>query len=326
MKQTLLSLILMISTSGVAAQQIIVLPAVSDNVPGQNGSIWSTELLIVKTDRSNEITVKRLWVCVPDGGFAENPGDELSWSMTGTGDDSVMLQLFGEDLLDGSGSALGAVGLQVDGGVIVANAKIVDISNGTVWGGTPLGQGQRIPTGGESITGASFIPWIGGCLNVPCANGQDPRWDYLRSNIGIVNPNPTPLSIAGDFRAFGNNVSPDVGQYQTGIPLELAVWEGGAIGPPESIEITLPAYGWTQSAWRSSATYVGGFWFENRIPNIGFIVELTPESDTAPYFAYASVVFAPDPSDGAMEFNDPMFVPAEAHQSESAKSKSNASR
>jgi hypothetical protein len=47
-----------------------------------------------------------------------------------------------------------------------------------------------------------------------------------------------------------------------------------------------------------------------RPPANGFIVSLTPDSEL-PYYAYASVVFTPDPASGAPQFSDPMFVPAE---------------
>ena len=37
---------------------------------------------------------------------------------------------------------------------------------------------------------------------------------------------------------------------------------------------------------------------------------MTPEQQL-PYYAYASVIFTPDPDLGVPEFNDPMFIPAE---------------
>lgn len=47
------------------------------------------------------------------------------------------------------------------------------------------------------------------------------------------------------------------------------------------------------------------------LPHAGFVISLTPDRDDLPYYAYASVVFSPDPDTGVPEFSDPMFIPAE---------------
>jgi len=291
----------------VCAQQTIVLPAVSDNVHGVNGSIWATEVQIIKMDPDDEVTVRRLWVCLEGGGFAEDPGDALTWDVTGR-----ILQLFGADLLVGTDASLGAVGLVVEGGEVITNARVADVSNGTTWGGTPFGQGQLIPTEGEALVGPAHIPWLGGCLNSPCNVVPRERWNYYRNNIGFVNPNPEPLIVSGVVTAFGNNVSIESGDDYSGPSVELTVTGNSPPdlpGPPEAFSKVVPPFGWTQFSWRSEARYGTGYWLVGRLANVGFLIGLTPDSDL-PYYAYASVVFAPDSESGIPPFNDPLFIPA----------------
>ena len=64
-----------------AAQQTIVFPAVTDEVEGLNGSRWITVVRIIKVDPRNTITIKRKWVCLPDGGFMDDPEDPPTFHM-----------------------------------------------------------------------------------------------------------------------------------------------------------------------------------------------------------------------------------------------------
>ena len=207
----------------------------------------------------------------------------------------------GEDLLAGTDASLGAVGLVIEGGEVIVNARVADVSNGTMWGGTPFGQGQLIPTQGEELVGPAHIPWLGGCLNSPCNVVPRENWNYYRNNIGFVNPNPEPLVLEGVALAFGDDSQ---GQY----PAELIAQTFPSFDDRDRFTKAVPAFGWVQFPWRSEAIWFGGLWDVN-LPYSGFVISLTPDSDL-PYYAYASVVFAPDPQSDIPAFNDPLFIPA----------------
>jgi hypothetical protein len=51
------------------AQQLVVLPAVTDSEPGVNDSLWMTAVHIIKKNPHDAVTVTRKWVCAPGGGF-----------------------------------------------------------------------------------------------------------------------------------------------------------------------------------------------------------------------------------------------------------------
>ena len=212
-----------------------------------------------------------------------------------------MRQFRGADLLEGAGASLGAVALEIEGGEVIVNARVADVSKGIDWERTPFGQGQLIPTEGESLVGPAHIPWLGGCLNSPCNVVPGENWNYYRNNIGFVNPNSAPLVLDG-------------------VALALGGWPGELVATPlsdppgerDSFSKVVPPYGWTQFSWRPEGVYShqnpwGGY--QPAFPLAGFIISLTPDSDL-PYYAYASVVFAPDPESGIPAFNDPLFIPA----------------
>ena len=147
----------------------------------------------------------------------------------------------------------------------------------------------------EPLVGPSHIPWLGGCLNAPCSNPDGNNWNFHRNNIGLVNPNSEPLTVTGVVIPFSTwLVSPE----------EIDVPE------PESFTRTLPPYGWLQFPWLSDRHY-GLEGMSPILPTAGFVISLTPDKDDLPYYAYASVVFSPDPDSDNQMFSDPMFVPAE---------------
>ena len=83
MKRVLIALALLLAISLPArAQQTIVFPAVSDEVEGLNGSLWVTVARIIKVDPGATVTLRRKWVCLPDGWFPRGPGEpSLTWQM-----------------------------------------------------------------------------------------------------------------------------------------------------------------------------------------------------------------------------------------------------
>lgn len=297
----IVALVMAVSATG-WSQQLLVFPAITDELPGLHGSLWVTNVRLVKEDWSDEVVVRRAWVCLEDGGFEDPPDDPPMWSMVDPFYERAIV-LTGRDLLQGSGQA-GAVGLLVEGGELIAHAYVADARYGAYQEPFPpgewaFGQGQLEPAIMEPLIGPSHIPWLGGCLNNPCAQAPPERWDYLRNNIGLVNPNPEPMTVVGTVIPFG---------YWTNGFFVAAIGEIPQ-DPPETFTKTMPAYGWLQFRWEANTRYTGGVLYTGPATN-GFIVSLTPDSDL-PYYAYASVVFTPDPESGAPQFNDPMFVPAE---------------
>jgi len=298
-------------SSVAGAQQTIVLPAVSNNVQGINGSVWSTELLLIKANPSDQITIRRLWVCLEGGGFADDPESAPTWYMSHTGPGGRVARLDGESLLTGTAASLGAVALMVEGGAVIANARIADISRGTVFSGTPFGQGQLIPTESEPLIGDSYLPWLGGCLGQPCNDpvpmDLDPSpWNFYRNNVGLVNPNPTPLHFSAVVLAFGGGFFLAPGSVFSSPYLK----ELGELGVgPESFSRDLPPYGWSQFPLISARHYGSTAFGTPILPFESFLVSLTPDSDL-PYYAYASVIFSPDPDSDIPAFNDPLFIAA----------------
>jgi hypothetical protein len=281
------------------SQQLLVFPVVTDELPGMHGSLWVTNVrFVVARQEDQDIVVRRAWVCLEQGGFTGSGG--VSWTMDGSDRYGRVRVLSGGSLLPGA-EDVGAVGLEVEGGEVIADAYITDVRYGDFedhGGRWAFGQGQLVPAIREPLVGPSHIRWLGGCLNNPCSQDPPERWNYLRNNIGLVNPNPQPMTFVGTVIPFGRLVDD--------IPGGIAELRQD---PPETFTKTVPAYGWLQFRWEANTEYSGGFFYTGPAAN-GFIVSLTPDSDL-PYYAYASVVFTPDPGSGAPEFNDPMFVAAE---------------
>jgi hypothetical protein len=282
------------------SQQLLVFPAVTDERPGLHGSLWVTNVrFVVAHQEDQNIVVRRAWVCLERGGFSGSGG--VSWTMDGSDPYGRVKVTSGGLLLPGA-EDVGAVGLEVQGGEVIADAYVVDVRYGDYYDDYgarwAFGQGQLVPALTEPLVGPSHIRWLGGCLNLPCSQDPPERWDYLRNNIGLVNPNPEPMTFEGTVIPFGY-----WGEWPSGIA-ELPQ------DPPETFTKTLPAYGWLQFRWEANFNYQQATGLPVSSATNGFIVSLTPDSEL-PYYAYASVVFTPDPASGDPQFNDPMFVAGE---------------
>ncbi len=275
------------------SQQTIVFPAVSDEVEGRNGSLWVTVVRVIKVNPLDTVTLRRKWVCLPEGGFADDPMPE--WVELGLGRAGRAGLDWGYTFLPPGSSRLGAFALEVEGGEVIAHSYVVDVSRGYhATGSYSAGQGQFVEAMTEPLRGTSHIPWLGGCRNSPCSADNPSKWDYHRNNIGLINPNPEPLSITGIVVPFSN---------QLGQAMEIEEEE------PESFSKEVPPYGWLQFNWVSEVRHdVDPFGYP-WIPDAGFVINLRPSTDR-PYYAYASVVFSPDPDSDNQMFSDPMFVPA----------------
>ena len=292
-RMIILGLLLAVSTT-VWSQQTIVFPAVSDEVEGRNGSLWSTVVRVVKTNPYDTVTIRRKWVCREGGGFLDDSNQAPSWTLPGGGRERVLL-VTGAKVLAGAETQLGAVALEVEGGEVLAHSHVADVTKGYYLPGTVFvfGQGQLIPAFREPLQGPSHIPWLGGCLNWPCSQPRPDTWDFYRNNIGIVNPNSEPLSVTGTVIPFAvDDTSGILGEIIYGIP--------------EHFIKHIPPFGWLQFHWQETRGHDS--FFSPHFPP--YVVSLTPDKDL-PYYAYASVVFTPDPDSEIPVFNDPMFVPAE---------------
>lgn len=270
-------------------------------VRGRNGSIWETNIRLIKNNPDTEVIVRRRWVCLPGGGFLDDQDTAPHWRMQERDPFGRVVVLDGREALHLSTGNAGAIALEVEGGAVTAHAYVADLSVGESsdsYGPWLFGQGQLIPAMREPLSGPAHIPWIGGCLTIPCSQTPPDHWNYFRNNIGIVNPNPEPLTIEGTVIGFG--------YWGSGYPGDV-----GELPTPEleKFERTVPAYGWMQFHWESTLDYRG-----NALgigpPANGFIINLTPSTDQ-PYYAYTSVVFSPDPATGAPAMNDPLFIAAE---------------
>ncbi len=289
------TVLLLAACTVTSAQQTVVIPVVSNDSPSVNNSTWATEVQIIKINPHDSLTVRRLWICTVDGGFIEDPATALEWDMTSDHRITRMMTLAGRELLAGPDEQFGAVALEISGGQAIVNARIADIFRGVLVGKTPYGQGQTIPTDRVALNGPSHIPWLGGCINSPCSNST--FWNYYRVNIGVVNPNPAPLTVTGIAIPFGATN-------------EMLTYElRGPANSYQTFTITIPPYGWRQFPWESELRFNQSMWSVPMVPHAGFVMSLTPDSD-APYHAYASTVFAPDPATGIPAFNDPLFIPA----------------
>ena len=282
------------------AQQLLVFPAVTDEQPGQNGSLWVTTAMVVKADPRDEVTIHRKWVCLKGGGFADDPATAPTWPLSTNEPTDRLLFALGGELLEGTDATVGAVALEVEGGEVLAHTNIMDVRWGAYSHDDKLafGQGQHVTALLAPLQGPSHIPWLGGCRGWWCDQDPHKDWQYLRNNIGIVNPNSDSIVVTGTVIPFGLYDT-----FQGG-----ARWSEWVGSSPEIFRKVIPAYGWIQFHWWSLQRYseIEGWFY----PWAGFIISLTPDKDL-PYYAYASVVFTPDPDSGVPEFNDPMCIPAE---------------
>jgi len=280
-----------------SSQELLVFPAVTDEAPGLHDSLWVTVVRVVKLDPQDTVTLRRKWVCLPGGGFVDDLNTGPVWQLQGNS--QRLAVIWGGDLLVGTDASTGAVALEIEGGAVLAHARVVDVLRGLYGSGSvAFGQGQLTPALRDPLSGASHIPWLGGCLNSPCALTPPVAWNYLRNNIGMVNPNPETLTLRGTVIPIAPRLYPPLWRFDE-------VWDD----PPETFEVRVPPYGWLQFPWSASHRYEDPAWGA-LIPTEGFVVSLTPEPDL-PYYAYASVVFTPDPESGVPLFSDPMYVPAE---------------
>ena len=242
-----------------ADERLVTLPVVVGQVAGANGSWWESRIRIVRTS-DDPVRIRRVWVAFPDGGYYDDPQTAPSWTLGVDRPHEVVLSVAGEYLLGGE-SNIGAVQLAIDGDAHVLE-RVADTS-GTLPNpmcGEMRGQGQIVPAFSDPLTGPCFIPWAD-------------RWSYFRNNLGIVNPNDTPMGFSvSAISMVGDGVS--------------------EVAPP--LEVVLPAYGFRQL----NQVLAQLDWQHLGIECV-FIITVEPE-DGRPYYAYGSMVYSSK--------NDPEFI------------------
>jgi hypothetical protein len=333
-----LSLMSLVFAATFAMAEVHVLPVVADQAPGRNDSLWSTQVQILTLNPGEVVEVRRVWVALEGGGFADDPETAPRWRFDVEPfhedypdpsdmpvDTRRIFILNGASLLQGTGARVGAVGLEIDGEAVVT-ARITNVTDET-WdrwsrGTSPfqyIGLGQLVTGATTPLLGASMLPWLTpdstrgetdeDCkVNSPC---------YWRNNVGLVNPTAEPVEITLEVSAFFaiplfdypdppcptrgvNEVCPAI----AGEPYynRFSDWY--------RTTVDLEPWGWTQI---NSIDY--RFIIEAGFPfpaypsvNVGssnLVLNILPQDDETPYFAYLSQVYS-----GVHDANDPAYIPA----------------
>lgn len=289
MKKWALIVAAMVLAVPAGAGEIYVLPIVVDGVQGLAGSLWETQIRVVKVDRFDDIVIRRAWVCLEDGGFADDPATGPIWEWPFRADRGRSMLLTAADVLAGSGADRGAVALEVEGGELLVDVSIVDVSLGGFISPDryrPFGIGQTYSAVRVPNDGASHFSWLGGCygersISFYCDN-------HYRNNIGLVNPNPEPMDLRITVFPFLSSVSL-------------------AADPEEGEVFTLPAFGWRQFAWPldERRPVMETIFYLLSYPLYG-VANVEPEDDL-PYYAYVSVVYTTPPGISSPRVSDPYF-------------------
>lgn len=283
--------------AAVCHAETVVLPVVARGVHGLNGSFWDSEVRISGPNLTPPGLVKRLWVALPEGGFADSPASAPQWKFPpvicpGMCFPTGIVVLTGDQLLQGTDAPKGAVALEIDG-----TGNDVHLHNANTLGQPRLPQDTGspaccIPGNGElaqgfrnPLVGEGSIHWI--------TSGRSP----YRVSVGVINPTAQArtVTIALDwFEPYAGDGPPADGTY----------WLGVGLGLNEStLSIELPPWGFRQVDDLASVLLQqcpSCNWLERVAPAAIYLVD----NDTQlPYFAYASVIWTP--------LNDGEFVAAE---------------
>jgi hypothetical protein len=288
MRKAVLALWAFALTTSAVAGELYVLPVVADGVAGRFGSLWETQIRLVKVNPNDSVVIRRAWVCLEGGGFVDDPGTAPAWELPWSPDDywapRAML-LTAAELLVGTGAQTGGVALDVEGGELLIDVSIVDVRLGGFVGGDPAmpyGIGQAYSAARAPLEGASHVSWIGGCYGA--GDIRDDCDNHYRNNVGLLNPNPEPLVFE-----------------LTALP-----FVHGALAESDEF-ISLPPYGWRQAEfplneWIMVLYSPFSFW---SFPLYG-VVNVEPQSGL-PYYAYVSVVYTSPVGASTPRISDPSF-------------------
>jgi len=276
----------------VQARQVTI-PVVADGVAGRNGSVWDTEVRILRLRSDESLQIRRVWVALPTGGFADDPSTAPRWSRpanaSGLYYSPGLILLVGSDLLAGSDSKIGAVGLEVDGEAAIYFRTVETAGRPRQpQAGQPYelccfsGTGALVNAPGDALSGVGLLPWL------------SPGDPLVRANVTFVNPGASTIDFeigAYGFWCYGIT-SFDCDREHTTPYWELGGYEGHTYEA-----ISLPPFGWLQLSdfysHLSNTCPVGGCSTSSAVsPGLGVIFPVKDgELDlNGQYYAYASII------------------------------------
>ncbi len=316
--------------SATPAAELHVLPVVADQAPGRNASVWDTEVRIFSLlEPGEDLVVRRAWVCLEGGGFEDDPEAAPVWRLSDfayhenypwddvTFETRRLIVLDGASLLQGTGRNVGAVGLEIEGDAVVIG-RITNVageagdSQNTLQRYFQLrGLGQLVHGQTAPLNGASVFPWLTpdyGGIFTGCSSNAPCNW---RNNLGIVNPSAEAMTVTLNVLSYvGVPYYGDEGQCQPDQDNQICpgvageIYDRGDI-PWDELDVNLPPWAWVQ---------INSIDYEFLIPDLGFLnpingyssvlaLNILPENDEQPYYAYLSQVFS-----GTHDQNDPAFI------------------
>jgi hypothetical protein len=267
-----------------------VLPIVVRGVAGKYGSFWDSEVRILRLRPQQQVTIRRAWVALPGGGFADDPTTAPAWDMRASSepDADLMTILTGAELMAGVTATHAAVGLEIEGEVEVFSRAANTEGQPRLVAPSPSdqgpvpcclpGSGQLMRAFTEPLEGKAMIPWA--------ASGDG----IFRTNIGIINP--TANWLHATVTVYGLQGDPSSVSWRLFVQLR-------------PIKVDLAPWGWRQlnDVFQSVPIYCP---FPVCTPPVPHDVRpafavITP-GEEQPYFAYTTVLYSP--------LNDPEFIPA----------------
>ncbi len=318
-------------SSTLPAGELHVLPVVADQVPGRNDSLWDTEVRIFSLlEPGEDLVVRRVWVCLEGGGFEDDPETAPVWRLSDdayhedypwsdvTFETRRLIVLDGASLLQGTDSNVGAVGLEIEGGAVVVG-RITNVAGEDVesWDNLQrhfqlLGLGQLVSGQTTPLNGPSVFPWLtpdtGGAYT-DCTSSTPCNW---RNNLGLVNPSSQTLTLTLNVLSYvGVPYYGDEGQCEPGEDNRICPGVAGEIydrgeSKWDEYEVVLPPWGWVQINnvdYMFLLSFPGGWPTPINGWSSILALNILPEDDERPYYAYLSQVFS-----GAHNQNDPAFI------------------
>jgi len=280
-----------VSVCAVDARQVTI-PVVVDGVAGRNGSVWQTEVRILKLRLTEALQVRRAWVALPGGGFEDDPSTAPTWTSPAISEGYIigpeLILLVGSELFAGTGSKIGAVGLEIDGEADV-NFRTVET------GGRPRlpqsgqpyqlccfpGTGSLLSGFGPPISGVSHLPWL------TLGNAA------IRTNVTLINPTVSPVELemfVDSYTCYG------IGIGYCNLDEATPYWAQGGYAAETLDPISVPPFGWMQLSdvysYLSLACPIGCPLPADVAPGVGVIFPQVEGSydPNGQYYAYATII------------------------------------
>lgn len=281
-------------SAGLVVAETYVLPVVARGVQGINGSVWDSEVRISGPNGIPPGPIKRLWVALPEGGFADDPATAPEWTFpvfywpAGMALPATLVILTSDQLLKGTDAPKAAVALDIEG-----TGNHVFLHNANTLGqprlpqddaGPPCclpGNGQLIRALQAPLVGQGFIPWV--------TSGRSP----YRVSVGVINPTAQARTITIELDLVAPWPPPSPSEQPDG-----TYWIQSLV---TSLAVDLPPWGFRQIDSLASIML-------QQCPSCDGLDRVAPAAiyidgkTQDPFYAYASVIWTP--------LNDPEFIPA----------------